>query len=147
MPVGSRIMTRRCAWCGCHLVSTLLLSVVVAVATGAADNDTREQGIKKEIQSLIGTWKLASMEAGGEMVRKQIRLGRAGRCALTEKGITSTVAGEGKEENTYALDPTVRPKAIDLIDKEGRRTPGIYRVGGRHPDRLLERGEQGTAKG
>jgi uncharacterized protein (TIGR03067 family) len=36
------------------------------------------------------------------------------------------VDNEGKGEDKYTLDPTTSPKAIDLTDKAGHRTPGIY---------------------
>jgi uncharacterized protein (TIGR03067 family) len=71
-----------------------------------------------------------SCEAEGENVPEKILKGEVVRWTITEKAITSTVDGEGKGEDKYTLDPTARPKAIDLTDKEGRRTPGIYSLDG-----------------
>jgi uncharacterized protein (TIGR03067 family) len=71
-----------------------------------------------------------SCEAEGEKVPEAILKGEVVRWSITEKTITSTVDGEGKEEDHYTLDPTARPKAIDITDKDRRRTPGIYSLDG-----------------
>jgi uncharacterized protein (TIGR03067 family) len=95
-----------------------------------ASNDAKEGEIRKEKEKLIGVWKLVSCEAEGESVPEKILKGEVVRWAITESAITSTVDGEGKDADKYTLDPTTRPKAIDLTDKECRRTPGIYSLDG-----------------
>jgi uncharacterized protein (TIGR03067 family) len=97
-----------------------------APITPGTPQDAKEAAIKKEKEKLIGVWKLVSCGAQGERVPEKILKGEVVRWAITEKTITSTVGGQGKGEDKYTLDPTAHPKAIDLTDREGRRTPGIY---------------------
>jgi uncharacterized protein (TIGR03067 family) len=108
------------------LVGSRSLADAQAPITPGTPQDAKEAAIKKEKGKLIGVWKLVLCEAEGERVPEKILKGEVVRWAITEKSITSTVDGQGKGEDKYTLDPTARPKAIDLTDKEGRPTPGIY---------------------
>ena len=82
------------------------------------------------VAQFLGVWRLVLCEAEGERVPETILKGEVVRWAITKNTITSTVDGESKEKDKYTLDPTAHPKAIDLTDKEGRRTPGIYSLEG-----------------
>jgi RNA polymerase sigma factor (sigma-70 family) len=91
-----------------------------------AVNASKEEAVKEEKKILLGVWKLVSCETEGEKVPEKILKGEVVRWTVTESTIKWTVNGEGKGEDKYRLEPTAKPKAIDLANKEGRRTRGIY---------------------
>jgi uncharacterized protein (TIGR03067 family) len=112
------------------LLMTVMALLAAGVGLGMGSDDTKDAAIKKGRRNLVGTWKLASCEAEGKKVPDEILKGEVVRWRINESTIISTVDGEGKGEDKYTLDPTTSPKAIDLTDKEGRRTPGIYLLEG-----------------
>src|SRR5262249_49193783 len=57
-----------------------------------------------------------------------------GRVVVRADRLTISSRGKGKSVASYKLDPTKRPKTIDLTDTERKDTrPGIYELSG---DRL-----------
>jgi uncharacterized protein (TIGR03067 family) len=109
---------------------TVMVLLVAGVGLGMGADDSKDAAIKKEKGNLVGTWKLVSCEAEGEEVPEKVLKGEVVRWRISESTIISSVDTEGKGEDKYALDLTTSPKAIDLTDKEGRRTPGIYLLEG-----------------
>jgi uncharacterized protein (TIGR03067 family) len=107
-----------------------LWSVAAAEKSGTAANASKKAAVQKEKKNLIGTWKLVSCEAEGEEVPETILKVEVVRWRITENSVEWTVEKEQKGEDKYTLDPTTRPKRIDLMDKEGRSTPGIYSLEG-----------------
>jgi RNA polymerase sigma-70 factor (ECF subfamily) len=102
--------------------------IKVAQAGPAADDG--KDALGKEIKNLVGTWKLVSSESEGNKVPENILKGEVVRWKITESTILMTVENKKKEEDKYTLDPAASPKTIDLTDKEGHRTPGIYLLDG-----------------
>src|SRR5262249_30337498 len=124
------------------LPMTVMVLLAAGVRLGMGADDTKDAAIKKEKKNLVGTWKLVSCEAEGEKVPEKILKAEVVRWRITESTVISTVDSEVKGEDKYTLDPTTSPKAIDLTDKEGRRTPGIYLLEGHKlKDCLNERGK------
>jgi uncharacterized protein (TIGR03067 family) len=105
----------------------LLLSPLAAHAF-----QTAEERVQREEEKLAGTWRVVSVEAGGQAVPQQHFRG----LKMTFKAGKFT-AGKGqgdKQEGTYKLDPTKSPKWIDVSrkdgPKEGRNQLGIYSLVG-----------------
>lgn len=112
------------------VVAVIVTFLLVAVGSGGVADDAKDAAIRKEKKNFVGTWKLVSCEAEGEKTPEEILKGEVVRWRITDDTIFSTVENENIGEDKYALDPSASPKTIDLADKEGRRTPGIYLLEG-----------------
>jgi uncharacterized protein (TIGR03067 family) len=97
-----------------------------------ASVSVRDEAVKKELQSLKGTWRLIGWEVDGK------KIGEA-EC----KDITLTVDGTGRfsvrcgdlvVEAAIKLDPTMKPAAVDVTFSKGKNrektTLGIYEIDG-----------------
>ncbi len=106
----------------------VVLLVGLLLGAGAPSPKEKEDAAKQEQQKLQGTWKPASIENGGEK-----------RPEKDLKHFTLTVAGakmtakDGDElldESTFTLDPSAKPKTIDLTSTggpdKGKAHKGIY---------------------
>lgn len=88
--------------------------------------------LKREEEKLAGTWRVVSVEAGGQAVpQNQFR----GLKMTFNSGKFTAQSGAGdKQEGTYKLDPSQGPKQIDIArkdgPKEGRDQLGIYSLVG-----------------
>ena len=105
----------------------LALGVGLLIAADAPKEDDARQELKK----FEGTWRLLSGEDDGKKLS-----GEALKSArLTVEGDRHTVrVGEATYKGTHKLDPTKRPKAIDIHDTEGpfkgQTVLGIYELVG-----------------
>lgn len=81
------------------------LLLIAALLVGADDDQA-----KKDLESMQGNWKLVSLEIEGKKQDKP----QPG--SMTIKGNKLTHPGEGGkvEEGTFTLDPTKKPKAMDM---------------------------------
>jgi uncharacterized protein (TIGR03067 family) len=107
------------------------LRVLVILAAGsliAADNK-RDDAIKKELKNLRGTWVPTSGKANGSVPSpKELR-----KMKVVLAGDKWTLHFEGKTaEATFKIDPTKKPKTIDLHPKtaKGQVVVGIYELEG-----------------
>jgi uncharacterized protein (TIGR03067 family) len=91
-----------------------------------------EDRVQREEEKLAGTWRVVSVEAGGEAVPPaQFR----GLKMTFKAGKFTAQKGQGdKQEGTYKLDPSQSPRRIDISrkngPKEGRDQLGIYSLAG-----------------
>jgi uncharacterized protein (TIGR03067 family) len=99
----------------------LLAVLVVAALTPAEDKPKDEEAIQ-------GTWNVVSRE----MVGKKTPDAELKTLKVTIKDGTITTDDDKKKEKvTYKLDPSKKPKAIDLTDEEGKITTlAIYELDG-----------------
>src|SRR5215470_16762897 len=82
-------------------------ATICLVCANAAQNDAA----KKDQKSMQGVWKIASMEVDG----KAVPADKVPAIKLTVKGNMMSHPGSGKiEEATFKLDPSKKPKAIDI---------------------------------
>jgi uncharacterized protein (TIGR03067 family) len=101
--------------------------LVLAAGLLAAPKDDPAE---KELKKLDGNWVLVSGEDDGKKVsEKAIQTAR-----LTVKGDQHTVTvGDTTYKGTHKLNPTKRPKTIDITDTEGpfkgKTVLGIYDLG------------------
>jgi uncharacterized protein (TIGR03067 family) len=101
------------------------------LVAGASALGQEPQAEKGKIQ---GTWKLVSFEAAGANELLPPDALKKARVLITADKLTFDLMGGGKPlEAHYTLDPSNKPKAIDLVDlesKERKPLPGIYQVDG-----------------
>jgi uncharacterized protein (TIGR03067 family) len=107
-----------------------MASPVGARRSGAPGEDAKRAEVTNEKKRLVGVWKLVACEAEGKKVPDAVLKGEVVRWRISGESVEVTVENENKGVDRYSLDPTTKPKAIDLTDKKGRRTPGIYSLDG-----------------
>jgi uncharacterized protein (TIGR03067 family) len=108
------------------LAWTMLLGLLAA--------DKAAEAAKKELEKLQGTWVMESLEVDGQAVPEE----KLQKTTLTIKGDKYVTKVKDRTfETTIQLDPTQKPKAIDMYFPAGTDPPklakGIYEVDG---DRL-----------
>jgi uncharacterized protein (TIGR03067 family) len=108
-------------------VKRLLLLLLAVFLVGADATDEP----KKDVDKLQGEWVMASLEVNGQPVPEE----RIQGTTLTIKGDKYTVSvKETKHEVTIKLDPSQKPKHIDMLFPDGTNLPkvgkGIYKIEG-----------------
>jgi uncharacterized protein (TIGR03067 family) len=105
-----------------------LAALLVAGTAKAQDADA-----KKDLQSLQGTWKVISTIDSGQEVPAE----RIAKMTIIIEGNKLRFRMEGEpevEEATFTLDPTKKPRAIDIVttdrNGQGRTVRGIYKIEG-----------------
>ena len=108
-----------------------IVSLFAAVRSQASDGEAKEEAVAKELQAFKGTWRMSSKEVDGKKLSEE-----------EIKDVIATNDGSGKfsvrrgdkalGEGTVKLDPTKKPKAIDVTFTEGERKGktvlGIYEI-------------------
>lgn len=85
---------------------------------------------KKDEDAIQGTWQLDTIDLGGVAPPagqdlKTIRFTfKEGKLSVSRMG------GPDKKEGEYKIDPTTKPKNLDLTESGGRLSPGIYELNG-----------------
>ena len=82
-----------------------------------------------DLEVLQGTWHIAALEVDGEMMPSDV----FADAKVVIAGDRFTSLGMGADyEGTFAIDPSKKPKAFDLIitggHAAGTRNPGVYRL-------------------
>lgn len=99
------------------LLATPLVCAVLVLAV-AADDDPA----KVDLDKLQGPWKLTALENDG----KKLPEDAVKAMRLSFKGDRLVLKEENKEEEgVYKLDPTKKPKAMDLAVKIGDKTDTV----------------------
>jgi uncharacterized protein (TIGR03067 family) len=82
----------------------------------------------RDKEKIRGTWRIVSFEP----VPKDPKVLKDARVIITADRLTIRM-GETEDQVSYTLDPSKKPKHIDLVlprDKAGKRLPGIYQLDG-----------------
>ncbi len=114
--------------------TNLLLAIAASLLLSglAPAGDTKEEAIKKDRQLYEGTWQVTSLTVNGnkrpEGDAQKIRvINQADGIGLLE--LDGKVVGKA----TFTIDPTKKPKTIDLtfteVNNKGQTYHGIYEVG------------------
>jgi uncharacterized protein (TIGR03067 family) len=120
--------------------------LILAVGLLLAADHTKDDAVKKEMAKFQGTWKFVSMEVEGQKKPPD----DFNKYTVVFKGDKWTVSEGDKiaAKVTFKLDPTKKPKTIDLIDVEKKRLMrGIYTLEGDKLtvcDRGSEKGDRPT---
>jgi uncharacterized protein (TIGR03067 family) len=104
--------------------------ILVAIVSIAADNP-KDAAIKKDLEQLKGTWKATTYVKDGKPAPdtdlKMMKLIIAGDHVDFTKG-------KDIRKSTYKLDPTQKPKALDIVmidgPDKGKTLSGIYEITG-----------------
>jgi uncharacterized protein (TIGR03067 family) len=106
--------------------------LLAAIGTMAAADDAKDAAIKKDQKQIEGTWRVVTLEVNGSRAMdedaKKITV-------INGSDGTWRLHSEGKEvgKGTSTIDPTKKPKTIDLTptEGEGKGKPylGIYELG------------------
>jgi uncharacterized protein (TIGR03067 family) len=117
-----------------HGVAVLaIVSLLAAVRPQAAEGDAKEKAVEKDLLALKGTWRLSFRQEDGKEDSKN-----------WIKDVIATTDGSGKMsvrrgdkvlgEGSVKLDPTTKPKSVDVTFTEGRYKGktclGIYEIEG-----------------
>ncbi|HEV3237824.1 MAG TPA: TIGR03067 domain-containing protein [Gemmataceae bacterium] len=109
--------------------TVLGLGLVIVTYAAGADKDDKA---KEDKQKLQGTWKLISFEVAGKGDDDTKDENRE----LVIDGDKITVKNEGKEveQESFVLDPTKKPKNIEVTtltgDDKNKKRLGIYELDG-----------------
>ena len=102
------------------------LHVLMVVAAGlllGADRP-REEAVKKELKKLQGTWKMVALEVDGKQVPEE----KFPDTTLIIKGNKYIVKVKKKAyETTFTLDPTQKPRHIDMTFKDGPNKDKVHK--------------------
>ena len=99
-----------------------MLAAVTAMLFVAAD--TKDNDAKKELEKLQGTWYMAALEVEGQQVAEE----KLQSAKLTIKGDKYTVTvKDTNHETVITLDPTKKPKTIDMVFTDGPNKDKIHR--------------------
>ena len=110
-----------------------IVSLLAAVRSRAADAEAKEEAVAKDLQAFEGTWRLSSREENGKKFSE-----------VEIKDVIATIDGSGKvsvrrgdkviNKGTVKLDPTKKPKTIDVTytagERKGQAVLGIYEIEG-----------------
>jgi uncharacterized protein (TIGR03067 family) len=113
-----------------RLIFTALGIGLVASACLAAKaaDDPKAEAVKAELKRFEGTWKFVSMEING----KPVPAANLQDSRLTFVGDRFSSGTDEQNKGTFAVDPTVMPKTIDIAVGEGGKFKilGIYELEG-----------------
>ena len=109
------------------------VSLFAAVRSQGADGEAKDEAVAKDLQAFKGTWRLSSKEVDGKKLGEE-----------EIKDVIGTIDGSGKvsvrrgdkviNEGTVKLDPTKKPKTVDVTftggERKGQAVVGIYEIEG-----------------
>ena len=98
-----------------YALTVLVAGIILAAVTAAEE---KKDDVKKDRDALQGNWQAVSSEQGGKDQGDEAK-----EHTLTFEKDTFTVkrGGEVAVKGTFKLDPSKKPKAIDMTITEGRR--------------------------
>jgi uncharacterized protein (TIGR03067 family) len=101
----------------------LVLAAGLLLAADAPNDDA----VKKEKAKLLGTWKVASLEANGQKVPEEFI--KDLRLVFTADALTRMKGDKAESGAGYRLDPSKTPKWLDMTGKtdgKDRVIPAVY---------------------
>jgi RNA polymerase sigma-70 factor (ECF subfamily) len=119
------------------VLAAVVLAVTVAAAGGMmwvrqtlADRPAaavKEEAPKDE-EKIVDSWAYESVAVGG----KKVPAGdvKEGRMLFAADGKFTVLIRKGKKAGTYKLDPAKKPKEITIVNHEGKKHLGIYKLDG-----------------
>jgi uncharacterized protein (TIGR03067 family) len=115
-----------------HALPAVTIGLLLTLAAAPAADDAKDEAVKKERKRYEGTWQVVALEVDGNKAAEEdarkitVTNGADGAWAIESEG---KVVARG----TSTLDPTKKPKAIDLTvtegDSKGQTDLGIYELG------------------
>jgi uncharacterized protein (TIGR03067 family) len=101
-------------------------ALTLLLLTGFALRAQDANAAKQELAKLEGEWKVEKIEAGGiSAMPDQLKELKS----VTFKGNSFvSLAGAAKVEGTVRIDPTKRPKTLDLMFKSGQDKDAVFKA-------------------
>jgi RNA polymerase sigma factor (sigma-70 family) len=107
-----------------------------ALARAAEKPAAADKG-KDDKEAIRGAWQVIGLETGGKDApdNDETKLIKSGKCVITADKMTSTV-GPAEHVTSYKLDPTKKPKEIDVTpqdgpeNEKGKVIPAVYSLEG-----------------
>src|SRR5690349_15701952 len=93
-----------------RLLAVLALGLLVAA-------DDKDDAAKKDLKAIEGTWKAVKGEEKGQALKGDEIKGY--EFVVQGDKYTLRVGGEEREQGTLKLDPTKKPKAVDIKITKG----------------------------
>jgi len=110
-----------------------IISLFAGVGSQAADGDANKEAVVKDLQAFKGTWRLNSKEEDGKKFSEE----EIKDVIMTNDGSGRASVRRGDKviaEATVKLDPTTKPKTIDVTfttgERKGKTALGIYEFEG-----------------
>ena len=115
--------------CGAAVLA--IVSLFAGFRAQAVDGDAKEAAVAKELQAFKGTWRLSSREVDGKKSSeewiKDVIATNDGSGAFSVRRGDKMIA-----EATVQLDPTKKPKTVDVTftegEHKGQTVLGIYEI-------------------
>jgi uncharacterized protein (TIGR03067 family) len=114
-----------------HALLSLGLGLLFAGTAPLTAGDAKDEAIKKDRKRYEGTWQVVSLEVDGNKVAEEdakkftVINDADGKWAIEVEGNVT--------RGTSEIDPTKKPKTVDLMYTEGQNKgktqPGIYELG------------------
>lgn len=106
-------------------LTALLLSV--AAVPLLADNDPEPPGdMSKDLKALQGTWQVKSLTAPGVGAVPADALKMS--LTFTKDKVKAAAQGNDEKEHSFKIDARKSPKHMDITEKGGKPTRGIYKI-------------------
>ena len=110
-----------------------IVALFAAVRSQPADGEANEEAVAKELQAFKGAWRLSSREVDGKKNGEE----EIKDTIMTNDGSGKFTVRRGDKvhaEATVKLDPTTKPKSVDVTFTEGEHKGqtllGIYEIEG-----------------
>jgi uncharacterized protein (TIGR03067 family) len=105
------------------MYSQLLTTVLVLAAPAPAED------AKKDAEKIQGTWKVVSLERGGEKGPEEMV--KNAKFVIAD-GLITIKEPKREEKASFKLDPTKNPKTMDITPEKGKEgvALGIYELKG-----------------
>ncbi len=107
------------------------LAVLVVANVALAGEPAADDAVRREQEKLIGTWKVVSVEMGGQKFPDQAI--QDFRFIFTADTLTRKRGEKAESGSGYRLDPSKSPKWIDMTgvtDGKPQSVPAIYALNG-----------------
>src|SRR5262249_15320240 len=102
-----------------HFLGRCLMKLrVLAIVAAGLLIAAGKEGKKAAKDSLIGTWKIESLEQGGKKLDLAQAQEAPSKIMFDDKKITATVKDE-EHTVSYTIDATKKPKEIDMTPQDG----------------------------
>ncbi|AWM35898.1 hypothetical protein GobsT_63710 [Gemmata obscuriglobus] len=109
-------------------MNRLCFCVLAALFTTCVSlGEEQPKAVKDELKLLEGEWKVVKAESGGKAVKSKSVVVYT---ADGKSSISDPNSGLPPLKTTIALDPTKKPKWIDVTNARGRTDKGIYELNG-----------------
>jgi uncharacterized protein (TIGR03067 family) len=106
------------------------LTLVVFAGFLVAADDSKEEAIKKDSKQLQGAWQAVNFERNGEKAPEDDV--KNYKMTIDGDKYKFTAGGDTLSAGTLKLDPTSKPKSIEIVVTEGEHSgntmKGIYEV-------------------